>query len=164
ELVDIMGGLVSLGCLALFCTWWRPAQTWDFPDAASAAKQNDVASGFSGKDHLPRAVIVRAWMPWVFLSVFVTAWGIAPVKAFLNGGFAGANRYLATGVAPAPHPVLSPAFDVPALHRMVFREHPVEVDAVDRARMHDPAYKGKRAEAARFSFNWISATGTAILL
>jgi lactate permease len=47
---------------------------------------------------------------------------------------------------------------------MVFREHPVEVDAVDRARMHDTAYKAKRAEAARFNFNWLSATGTAILL
>jgi lactate permease len=59
---------------------------------------------------------------------------------------------------------LSPAFDVPALHRMVYREHPVEVDAVDRARMHDAGYRAKRAEAARFAFNWISATGTAVLL
>ena len=32
ELVDIVGGLVSLGCLALFCTWWRPAESWDFPE------------------------------------------------------------------------------------------------------------------------------------
>ncbi len=31
ELVDIMGGLVSLGSLALFCTWWKPAEEWDFP-------------------------------------------------------------------------------------------------------------------------------------
>ena len=46
---------------------------------------------------------------------------------------------------------------------MVYREHPVEVDAVDRSRMHDPGYKAKRAEAARFTFNWLSATGTAIL-
>ena len=60
--------------------------------------------------------------------------------------------------------MLSPAFEVPGLHRMVYREHPVEVDAVDRSRMHDPAYKAKRAEAARFNFNWLSATGTAILL
>src|SRR5215212_4318667 len=31
ELVDIVGGLVSLVCLAVFCTWWRPAESWAFP-------------------------------------------------------------------------------------------------------------------------------------
>jgi lactate permease len=177
ELVDIMGGLVSLACLAIFCKVWSPRETWDFPDAASARLKPDttsagsltpsaaagaVASGLNRT--LTGPVIVRAWMPWVFLSIVVTAWGIAPVKAFLNGGPAGFARYQSAHVAPAPHPILSPAFDVPSLHRMVFREHPVEVDAVDRARMSDPAYKAKRAEAARFTFNWISATGTAILL
>ena len=34
---------------------------------------------------------------------------------------------------------------------------------MDRARIGDPAYRATRAEAARFSFNWLSATGTAIL-
>ena len=46
---------------------------------------------------------------------------------------------------------------------MVFRDYPVEPDAVDRARMQQAEYKAKRAEAARFTFNWLSATGTAIL-
>jgi lactate permease len=103
-------------------------------------------------------------MPWVFLSVFVTLWGMAPVKAFLNGGPAGAALYREKHVASPPHAFLSPAFDVPWLHRMVFRDHPVEIDAVDRTRIDDAAYRAKRAEAARFNFNWISATGTAILL
>jgi lactate permease len=157
ELVDIMGGLISLGCLAIFCTWWTPAEVWDFPEASTPASAAASAA-------IPRRALVRAWMPWVFLSVFVTLWGMAPVKAFLNGGPAGAALYLEKHVAPAPHAVLSPAFDVPWLHRMVFRDHPVEVDAVDRTRIDDAAYRAKRAEAARFNFNWISATGTAILL
>ena len=157
ELVDIMGGLVSLGSLAVFCTVWKPGEVWDFPQAPGTAATAPLAA-------IPRAALVRAWMPWVFLSVFVTAWGIAPVKAFLNSGPAGAALYREKHVAPPPHAFLSPAFDVPQLHRMVFRDHPVEVEPVDRGRMHDPAYKAKRAEAARFNFNWISATGTAILL
>jgi lactate permease len=103
-------------------------------------------------------------MPWVFLSVFVTLWGAGPFKALLNGGPAGARAYMDTGRPPAPHSVLSPAFDVPALHRTVFREHPVEADAVDRARIDDAGYRATRAEAARFNLNWLSATGTAILL
>jgi lactate permease len=177
ELVDIMGGLVSLACLALFCRLWKPREVWEFPEATS---QTPVVSGFSRTPAASsvsrtvasgtvvagytRAAIIRAWMPWLFLSIFVTAWGIAPVKAFLNAGATGFARYRATGVAPAPDPVLSPTFDVPSLHRLVYRDHPVEVDAVDRARMNEPAYRNKRAEAARFAFNWVSATGTAILL
>jgi lactate permease len=102
-------------------------------------------------------------MPWVFLSIFVTAWGLGPVKAFLNGGPAGAAHYGRTHAPPPPHPILSPAFEVPALHRMVFRDFPVEPDPVDRARLQQAEYKAKRAEAARFTFNWLSATGTAIL-
>ena len=35
---------------------------------------------------------------------------------------------------------------------------------VDRARIQDPAYRAERAEAALFTLNWASATGTAILL
>ncbi len=77
--------------------------------------------------------------------------------------FRGFAAYRKTGTQPPPHAVLSHAFEVPALHRMIFREFPVEVDRVDRARIQDPAYRAKRAEAARFVFNWLSATGTAIL-
>jgi lactate permease len=166
ELVDIMGGLVSLGCLALFCKLWKPAEVWEFSASsyvgAGASRHADGPSVAAADVGQPNTL--RAWMPWIFLSLFVTAWGIAPVKAFLNAGPEGFARYRASGVAPAPHPLLSPAFDVPGLHRMVYRDHPVEVEAVDRARMHDPAYRNKRAEAARFLFNWLSATGTAILL
>ena len=200
ELVDIVGGLVSLGSLALFCTWWRPAEAWEFPpepgDRAAADEAAGVASArpstqlgtplsaskgrnsnaggslppkggshaaTGGGSHAANASVRRAWMPWVFLSVFVTAWGIGPMKAFFNAGPAGMQSYRETGRQPPPHAVLSPAFDVPDLHRMVFRDHPVEATPVDRARVTDPAYRATRAEAARFTLNWLSATGTAIL-
>ena len=184
ELVDIMGGLVSLACLAMFCTWWKPAEVWDFPRGQTPPGELPTAWGQTPTAGLPtpwgrtpathqgqtpaatisRPALVRAWMPWVFLSVFVTLWGIGPIKAFLNGGPAGMATYRATRSQPPAHAVLSPAFEVPALHRMVFRDYPVEVEAVDRARMHQTEYRLKRAEAARFVFNWLSATGTAILL
>ena len=85
------------------------AEAWDFPTVAAiarverrapgrTARQARVAAGRSGADR--RAAIVAAWMPWVFLSVFVTAWGTGTVKAFLNGGPAGAASYL----RPDAHP------------------------------------------------------------
>ncbi len=116
----------------------RP-KTWDFPLASGAAPAPVAGAARA----IARAELVRAWMPWVFLSVFVTVWGIGPTKAFLNAGPAGAAIYREKHVAPPPHAVLSPAFEVPGLHRMVYREHPVEVDAVDRARMHDAGLQGQ---------------------
>ena len=35
----------------------------------------------------------KAWMPWILLSVFVFAWGLTPVKTFLNGGAAKAPEF-----------------------------------------------------------------------
>jgi lactate permease len=160
ELVDIAGGLVSLVCLTLFCARWRPKETWDFADGDG--RREAVAA--PPADALGTRAVVRAWMPWIFLSVFVTAWGFGPVKAFLNAGPSAAASYLATGKPPAPHPVLSPALEVPALHQMVFRDYPVVTAPVDRSRLTDRTYKSQHAEAARFVFNWLSATGTAILL
>ena len=103
-------------------------------------------------------------MPWVVLSVFVTAWGIGTRQGVPQCRAGRRGVYRATGSAPAPHPVLSPAFEVPALHQMVFRDFPVVTTPVDPARLREPAYKAQHGEAARFTFNWLSATGTAILL
>ena len=89
----------------------------------------------------------------------------APADQGLPERRPGGARYLpATGRQPAPHPVLSPAFDVPALHRLVFRDYPVESDAGGPRRAARAGLQAQRAEAARFNFNWLSATGTAILL
>ncbi len=135
ELVGILGGVVSLVSTALFCAWWKPAEIWGGSSSVSSAGAK-----------VCRRDAVRAWMPWVLLSVFVMLWGIGPVKARLSRGT-----------------VLAPSFDVPGLHRMVYREYPVEPVAADRTKLADAAYKSKRAEAARYTLNWLSATGTGIL-
>jgi lactate permease len=53
---------------------------------------------------------------------------------------------------------------VPLVHRAVFRDYPVVPIRVDPARIDDVAYRNEHAEAAQFTLNWASATGTAILL
>jgi lactate permease len=159
ELVDIAGGLASLFALAAFCRVWKPAEVWEFPEvrATPGAVGSPSQMGFS------RSAVVRAWMPWVFLSILVTLWGLGSVKAFLNGGPAGFAAYRA-GRPAIVSTTLAPSWDVPLLHRVVFREFPVEAVAVDRARVEDPQYRGTRAEAARYTLNWLSATGTGILI
>lgn len=138
ELVDIVGGVISIAALTLFCRAWHPV---------------DVRRPAPAGVRATHAAVTRAWMPWVFLSVAVMLWGLAPVKRTLNGGG-----------APAAQAALAPRWNVPSLHRVVYREHPVEPTRVDRTRADDPSYRIARAEAAVFTLNWASATGTAILL
>ncbi len=172
ELVDIVAAIASLGAMALFCRYWQPRESWDFPAAHGHTHTPGpipVAGGLRAA--VPpatavgttRATVVRAWMPWAFLSVFVMAWGLAPTKALLNGGPGGLATYTASGKMPAPNPVLSPLVPVPHLHRTIYREYPVEPRPVDRAMIHEERYRASHAEAATFTFNWLSATGTAIL-
>jgi lactate permease len=155
ELVDIAGGLASIGALGLFCRMWQPKDHWADATVASPSAESAFAaapavarSAAATTRHArtARSAVVRAWMPWIFLSLAVILWGLAPVKAFLNQG------------------ALAPSWKVPMLHRMVFRDYPVVAAPVDRARISDPAYRNERAEPAQFTVNWASATGTAILL
>ena len=148
ELVDIVGGMVSICALALFCRVWQPA--------GRSEQRQGQATG------LTRALVFRAWLPWVFLSVAVMLWGLAPVKALLNGGPEGLAEYRA-GRRQTMDAVLAPSWNVPLLHRRIFREYPVEPTSVDRARMTEDSYRNTRAEGAVFTLNWASATGTAIL-
>ena len=159
ELVDIAGGMASIVALGLFCRVWKPADVWDFPENR-ARNQHTVTQPPPVVP--PPAAVRRAWMPWIFLSVAVTLWGLGSSKAFLNGGPQGFADYRA-GRPVQASPVLSPNWSVPGLDRLVFRDFPVEPIAVDRARVDDPTYQRTRAEAARFTLNWASATGTAIL-
>ena len=130
ELVDIVGGLTAIAAMALLLRVWRPG------DSDAVESEADVVPEAPG-------VVLRAWMPWVFLSIAVILWGLAPVKARLNA--------------------VSPVWDVPVLHRTVFRDHPVVPAPVDPTRINDAAYRNAHAEAAQFTLNWLSATGTAIL-
>ena len=165
ELVDIMAAIASLGAMAVLCRTWQPREVWDFDAAiaAAAARRSRIAAD-APRAVIPPVAIVRAWMPWVFLSLFVMAWGLLPVKALLNSGPAGMIAYATTGKTPAPHTVLSPVVPVPGLHHAIYREYPVEPRPVDRTLVRDAGYRAVHAETATFTLNWLSATGTAILL
>jgi lactate permease len=176
ELVDIIGGLLSLGALTWFCRVWKPQEIWLFPEERGGATGRDVpgvggrGSSLSGSapvavaaPAIARPALIRAWMPWVFLSVMVILWGLPSIKALLNGGPDGLAAYRAARPAVVSM-ALSPTWDVPLLHRFVFRDFPVEATPVDRARITDGAYRNSRAEAARYNLNWLSATGTGILI
>jgi len=77
----------------------------------------------------------KAWMPWIILSVAVFIWGTNQMKGFLNSVAGG---------------FFAPAFKIPFLHNVVLKGPPL-------APRPTP-------EGAIFVLNYLSATGTALLL
>src|SRR3954454_16027541 len=139
--VDIVASAASIAATVLLLRFWQPRKVWLFEDErveAVSGALGQVSAGSIGAmkvrgaapRHSAREAWV-AWMPWLVLSVFVFAWGLPPVKDWLNG-------------------IQNPTWQVPYLHNLVLRAPPVVAKATE--------------EAATFSLNWLSATGTGLLL
>jgi len=137
-LAAIGASLVSMLALIVLLKFWQPAAIWSFEheDVAERAREHASRRIYTGSRKM------KAWMPWILLSVFVFVWGLTPVKVFLNGGPAGHPNFL-SGIS-------SRSITVPLLHKAVTRTPPVVAKAV--------------AEPAIFLFNWASATGTSLVL
>ena len=159
NLVDIMGGVVSIIAVVVFLRFWKPKKIWRFDydqDAASppppASEIADQVGGewsaekFDGyvkvRSYSLRQVL-RAWMPFAILSVFVLLWGLPSIKLAMNRATTPAFRVVLPDGKPRPGPA---GWDVPYLHNAVYRAAPVVTKPT--------------AEPARYDFNWLSATGT----
>jgi lactate permease len=123
NLVDIAGGVVALVATVLFLRVWRPKRVWRFAEESAAAP----AGGAGGGRSYTTGQVVKAWMPFAILSVFVLVWGLPAVKSAINHA-------------------TTPVWEVPFLHNAITRAAPVVAKPTP--------------EAARFDFNWLSATGT----
>ena len=130
ELVDIIAAIVSMVSLVLFLRVWQPKKIWTSP----SLRGHDVSAS---EAKLPAAIVqhskadlVRAWTPWIILSVFVFMWGLPVVKNWLNDLFA-------------------PTFPIEGLHLLVEKIAPVVPKPTK--------------EAAIFTLNLLSSTGTGIL-
>jgi lactate permease len=160
-LVDIVGAIVSMLAVVGLLKVWQPKDGWKpapekMLDPASLGSGETATAGSAPVD---RALVRKAWMPWILLSALVFVWGLPQVKDFANGKKS-VTRIVQelTGrkVTPdagwrAPAAITAPEIKVPRLHERVLRAPPV-----------GPA-QGP-AEKAVFSFNWLSATGTGILV
>src|SRR5215468_5934092 len=90
-LVDVLSSVVSMGCLIAFLNYWRPQKVWTTTiprgrQAALAAKEGTQDPG-STADVLispARAEVVKAWIPWLILSIAVILWGTPQFKTLLD--------------------------------------------------------------------------------
>lgn len=82
ELPDIISALVSLASLTLFLRRWQPASIFRFGDISASLVEQTLA-----RTHYSAGQVIRAWSPFLFLTLTVTLWSIAPFKAlFAPGG------------------------------------------------------------------------------
>jgi lactate permease len=121
-LAGVGSAVISMAALVAFLMKWRPKSFHGF------AGEEEAALSSVRHSHTVRE-LVRAWTPWLVLSVFVFLWGIPQVKAILDG-------------------ISVIRFPVPGLDSLIFRVPPVVAKDT--------------AEAAVFTFNWLSLTGTGI--
>jgi lactate permease len=143
NLVDIAAGVVSLIATLLFLRIWQPKRIWRFADEAAVNATEARAS----IKHYSAGQIAKAWMPFAILSVFVLVWGLPSVKLAMNQATTPSFKVVMKDGKIRPGPA---GWDWPYLHGKIFRTAPV---------VQMPA-----AEAARFDFNWLTATGTACFL
>jgi lactate permease len=87
ELVDIIAALVSMASLILFMRVWQPRRIWTSPNLKDH-DEGHVPAPQADTTRYSRAELVRAWTPWLILTIFVFIWGLPPVKNWLNDLFA----------------------------------------------------------------------------
>jgi lactate permease len=106
ELVDIIAALVSMACLVLFLRVWKPRTVWTSVSLKGHEKDGGEAGPVAAPAKHSGAAVIRAWTPWIILTVFVFIWGLPTVKTWLNGIFA-------------------PNFPIDGLHNMIEKVAPV---------------------------------------
>jgi lactate permease len=159
NLVDIMGGVVSIIAIVVFLRFWKPKKIWRFDYDKNATPlpppTGEISDQFGGEWSAEKfdgyvkvspytaGQVLRAWMPFAILSVFVLLWGVPSIKLAMNRATTPAFRVVLADGKPRPGP---PGWDVPYLHGAIYRAAPVVTKPT--------------AEPARYDFNWLSATGT----
>ncbi|AXF86375.1 Glycolate permease GlcA [Ephemeroptericola cinctiostellae] len=128
ELPDITSALVSLICLTVFLKFWQPKNIFRFENVEKTAV--DAHRHTAGE-------VVKAWMPFVILTVMVSIWTLKPFKAMFAKGGALYDTVI--------------QYEIPGLHKMVATAAPITNPA-------EPVYN------AILKFDVLSATGTAIFI
>ena len=143
ELPDITSAIVSLIALTGFLKVWQPKRIFRFDTAesttsqATGAKAPAAAKPQAGATApLTAGAILKAWSPFIILTAMVTLWSLKPFKALFAAG------------GPLASTIIS--IPVPMLDKLVAKMPPVVAQATPYG--------------AVYTFNWLAATGTAILI
>ncbi|QIZ44975.1 L-lactate permease [Bacillus sp. RZ2MS9] len=133
ELPDITSALVSLVSLSLFLKVWQPKETYQSGQANSEVAATTTVASMS---KLTFGKVVKAWSPFIVLTVMVVIWSQSFFKALFAPGGALESFVF--------------KFEIPGLHNLVMKAEPI----VNKPTPYEAILK----------FDVLSATGTAILI
>lgn len=118
-LPDVIASLASIVCLMVMLKFWKPKSIWRFKDEPAPTLKTNVTYS--------NGQIIKAWSPFIILTIIIIAWGLQPVKDALNSlGFI--------------------KLDIPGLHNVIM------------------SVEGRNLLPQTFKFNYLSASGTAIII
>ncbi len=75
-LPDVISGLISIICLMVLLRYWKPKTIWHFKE--------EPAPTIDTKLHYTNGQVMRAWSPFIIMTVIILAWGLQPIKDALN--------------------------------------------------------------------------------
>ncbi len=75
-LPDVISGLVSITSLLVLLKYWKPKTTWRFKEEPPQPADTKL--------RYPVAQVIRAWSPYMIMTLMVVGWGLQPVKDYLN--------------------------------------------------------------------------------
>jgi lactate permease len=117
SLPDVIAGIGSIVTLIVFLKFWKPKTIWRFA--------NEAPASIIIKGKYTTSQIIRAWSPFILLTVMIISWGLQPIKDVLNA-------------------IGQVQFDFPGINNVIIDAHGNPIPHV-------------------FKFNYLSASGTAIL-
>jgi lactate permease len=75
-LPSLLAGLASIVCLMVLLRFWKPKAIWRFSDEPPVSTEVQLK--------YTAGQIVRAWSPFLIMTVLIVLWGLQPVKTVLN--------------------------------------------------------------------------------
>ena len=75
-LPDVIAGVSSILCLVIFLKFWKPKNIWRFP------KEPEPTIHLEKK--YTAGQVIRAWSPFILLTLMIMIWGLQPVKNLFN--------------------------------------------------------------------------------
>jgi lactate permease len=75
-LPDVIAGIGSIVILIVFLKYWKPKNIWRFA--------NEPAPTIHVEEKYSTGEIIRAWSPFILLTIMVIAWGMKPIKDLFN--------------------------------------------------------------------------------
>ncbi len=83
----ILSGIVTLAGLWFFLKIWKPRRTWDFPANAASPVQPRMSPPPQGQaQEVTALATLRAWLPYLLMSVMVLLWSLGPLVPLLRHG------------------------------------------------------------------------------